>query len=548
MVNRIKNLSIAISVFFLIILIRLFYWQIIKGAEIKEKSVLQTYKLVKTVPQRGKILTSDNFPVVSNQVNYQLSIYKPSLKEDFDQIINKINSVKTDFITLNKDQIESFKNNQNQKWYTFPSLFTDKQVEQLNNPGLVFDRIDNRFYPEGELGRSIFGIIGKNSQGNSLGYGGLEAYYNKQLQGKPGYAWVSKDATGQTIFSQKGWQKTSNDGRDLITSINRSVQSIVEEKLKDGLEKYSADSGSITIIEPKTGAIIAMTSLESSFSATKSIEHNAVVSDLFEPGSVFKPLVVAMALEKKAIDTNYICEKCGSPRPIGQYTITNWNNETNPNSTLQDIIKNSDNIGMSYIISRLGLNNFQEYYTKLGLNQKTGIDLQGEAKNPTKNSWPEIDLATASFGQGIAVTQIKMLQMFNSIANDGYLVQPKILNYMDEKGKLIYSKPKEPVQVFSLDTTQKVKKILKYSVENGVVATMKPKNIEVCAKSGTAQVAVKGGYTDTQTIASYIGFSPCDNPKFTMIITIYNPRTSPWGSSTAAPMWYDLAKVIPNLI
>lgn len=546
--NRIKTISIFISIFFLILLSRLFYWQIIKGQEIKEKSTKQNYKLTKTIPQRGKILTSDNFPIVSNQINYQLSIYKPNLKEDLNQIFTKIGQINPEFILTNQKLIDDFKNKPNQKWLTFPTLFREEDIEKLNFPGLIFDRIDNRFYPENDLGKNIFGIIGKNIEGDRLGYGGLEAYYNKQLQGKPGYSWTSKDATGQTVLSKKGWQKPSVDGRNLVTSINRSIQSQAENVLKDGIEKFSADSGSISIIEPKTGAIIAMISLVSTSSATRSAQHNAVIADLFEPGSVFKPLIVSMALEKKSIDTNFICEKCNQSRTIGQYTITNWDNETHPNSSLQDIIKNSDNIGMSYIISRLGLTNFQDFYNKLGLNQKTGIDLQGEAKALTKNSWAEIDLATASFGQGIAVTQLKMLQLFNAIANDGFLVQPKIVNYMEENGKKIYSKNKEPIRVFSADTTQKIKNILKYSVENGVVSKFKSDNIEVCAKSGTAQVAVKGGYENSQTIASYIGFSPCQNPKYTMIITIYNPRTSPWGSSTAAPLWFDLAKIIPNLL
>lgn len=546
--NRIKTLSIFISIFFLILFFRLFYWQIIKGQEIKEKSVKQNYKLTKTIPERGKILTSDNFPIVGNQVNYQLSIYKPNLKDDINQTFTKIGEINPKFIADNQKTINDFKNNSNQKWLTFPTLFSQEESKKLNLDGLIFDRIDNRFYPESDLGKNIFGIIGKNNEGNRLGYGGLEAYYNKQLQGKPGYSWTSKDATGQTVLSKKGWQKPSVDGRDLATSINRSIQTQAENVLQNGIENFSADSGSISIIEPKTGAIIAMATLVSTSSATRSAQHNAVISDLFEPGSVFKPLIVSMALEKKSIDTNFICEKCGSSRPIGQYTITNWDNETHPNSSLQDIIKNSDNIGMSYIISRLGLSNFQFFYNKLGLNQKTGIDLQGEAKALTKTSWPEIDLATASFGQGIAVTQLKMLQLFNTIANDGFLVQPKIVNYMKENDKKIYPKIKESTQVFSSDTTQKVKKILKYSVENGVVSKFKPDNIEVCAKSGTAQVAIKGGYENSQTVASYIGFSPCDNPKYTMIVTIYNPRTSPWGSSTAAPLWFDLAKVIPNLL
>jgi cell division protein FtsI/penicillin-binding protein 2 len=301
-------------------------------------------------------------------------------------------------------------------------------------------------------------------------------------------------------------------------------------------------------MEPKTGAIIAMTSLSSTSSATTSSIRNPAISDLFEPGSIFKPIIVSMALDTKSIDTNYICTQCNRPNVIGKYFISNWNDELHPNSSLQNIIKNSDNIGMSHIISKLGLKNFLNYYQKLGLSQKTGIDLQGEAKPSLKTEWPEIDLATASFGQGIVVTQINMLQAFNTIANNGILVKPKVINYFTEGNKTIKNKNQKETKIFSDQTIKDIKSILKYSVENGVVNQFKPKNLEVCAKSGTAQIAIDGKYTDSSTIASYIGFSPCDNPKFTMIVTINNPKTSPWGSSTAAPIWYELASKLNDLL
>lgn len=255
-----------------------------------------------------------------------------------------------------------------------------------------------------------------------------------------------------------------------------------------------------------------------------------------------------MALDTKSINTDYVCTQCDRPHVIGQYNISNWDSETHPNSSLQDIIKNSDNIGMSYIIGKLGLKNFLSYYQKLGLSQKTGIDLQGEAKPSVKTEWPEIDLATASFGQGIVVTQVNMLQAFNTIANDGVLVKPKVANYLTENDKIIKNKNQTEIKVFSQETINDIKSILKYSVENGVVSKFKPQNLEVCAKSGTAQIAIDGKYTDSSTIASYIGFSPCNNPKFTMIVTINNPKTSPWGSSTAAPIWYELASKLNDLL
>ena len=546
--QRSKILSIALTFCFTLISFRLFYWQIIKGPELKEKAQSQAYKLEKINPERGKIYSSDNFPLVLNETIYQLSIYKPNLKDELDIVLNKIDQVLPDFKLNNNILIEKFKNNPNQKWLTFNSYFSQTQQEQLNLPGIEFQKIEKRFYPENLMAKDILGIISKNYQGSPIGYGGLEAFYQKQLRGKTGFIYAPQDATGKTILNKKTWSSESVNGRNIFTSINRSAQFYVEKLLQEGIDKFSADSGSITIMEPETGAIIAMASLSSTNSASISSIRNPAISDLFEPGSIFKPIIVSMALDSKAIDTDYVCTECNRPNVIGKYNISNWNNEFHANSSLQDIIKNSDNIGMSHIIKELGLKDFLKYYQKLGLNQKTGIDLQGEAKPSLKTEWPEIDLATASFGQGIVVTQINMLQAFNVIANDGLLVKPKVLNYFTEDDKIIKNKNQTETQIFSDQTIKDVKSILKYSVENGVVNQFRPKNLEVCAKSGTAQIAIGGSYTDSSTIASYIGFSPCDQPKFTMIVTINNPKTSPWGSSTAAPIWYELASKLNDLL
>ena len=536
--SRVKTVSFTLTFCFIFIICRFFYIQVIKGPELREKALTQTYKLEKTIPSRGKIFSSDDFPLVTNITSYKLSIYKPNLNQDLTQVFDKINQIYPQFNQENTKLIDLFKNNPNQKWLTFNSLFSEDEKNQINLPGLTFEKNEKRYYPEQSLAQSILGLVAKNDQGYDIGYGGLEGYYQKQLKGKTGFTWSPQDATGKAILTKKSWNSIAVDGQDLHTTLNRSVQYQVETELKKGVEKYNADSGSVTVIDSKTGGILAMTTFTATTSATPSATKINTISDLFEPGSIFKPLIVTMALDSKSISSDYICDKCDKPLTIGQYTITNHDNATHPNSSLKDIIKNSDNIGMSYIINQLGLEKFLNYFQKLGLNQKTGIDLQGESRPNVKSDWPDIDLATASFGQGIVVTQTGMLQAFNTIANNGILVKPHLL----------VNKDNNPKQIFNIESINEIKSILKYSVENGVVSIMKPKNLEVCAKSGTAQVAIKGGYTDSSTIASYIGFSPCNNPKFTMIVTINNPKSSPWGSSTAAPIWFELASKIDHLL
>lgn len=519
--KRSKTILITIYLCFIAILIRLFYWQIIKGQELRDQATSQIYRLNTIAPQQGNILSSDSFPLSLDYSYYSLSLYKPNFQTSLPDLLTQINSVEPKFATENAVLLDKF-NNPTQKWMEFITKFTHDQMLKLKNlSGLDFTEEHARLYPEKNMAINII----QN----------LERYYHRQISGQVGFSRSIIDGTGESLLTKKNWQKSEIDGQDIHTSLNRQIQFYSEASISDGVKKYNADSASIIIIKPQTGEILAMASYEATPSATSKITN---IANIFEPGSIFKPLVMTSALDSGNLKRDFICEKCNQPRVIGQYTINNWNNELHANSTLDDIIKNSDNIGMSYVIDQLGLNNFLDYFHRLKLDQKTGIELSGESISSPKTYWSDIDLATASFGQGIAVNQLQMIQAFNSIANNGKLVKV----HFNHDSKIDTS------TVFKEESIKQIKGILHYAVENSPVAQFKPKDMNVCAKSGTAQVAVLGGYTDSSTIGSYIGFSPCDNPKFTMIVTINNPRSSPWGSSTAAPIWFELAQKIEPLL
>jgi cell division protein FtsI/penicillin-binding protein 2 len=404
----------------------------------------------------------------------------------------------------------------------FITKFNRDQMLKLNTiSGVDFTSKQARIYPEKNLALDII----QN----------LERYYQRQISGQVGFSRSAVDGTGANLLTRKNWQKNEIDGQDIHTSLNRQIQLLSENALKEGVEKYQADSASIIIIKPQSGEIIAMASYQASPSASTKITN---IANIFEPGSIFKPLIMSAALDSGNLDRNFICQKCDRPRQIGQYTISNWDNSLHPDSTLDDIIKNSDNIGMSYVMDKLTINKFLDYFHRLKLDQKTGVELSGESISPPKTYWSDIDIATAAFGQGIAVNQLQMIQAFNSIANNGQLVKVH-LNQLS---------PVETSSVYKSSTIDQMKSILRYAVENSPVNQFRPKDMEVCAKSGTAQVSIQGVYDNSNTIGSYIGFSPCDSPKFTMIITIDNPRSSPWGSSTAAPIWFEMAQKLEPLL
>ena len=530
--TRLTTLTFAIIACFIVITFRFFYWQVIKSGQLRRDSMLQSYKIEINEPDKGLIYTNDIYPIAQNRTLYRLSIYKPNLKASLKDTIDLINNKKNDFIQVNQKAIEKFKSDDSIKWYTFSQDFSYEEQQSLLLPGLSFTSSTSRYYPEKDLAKPL--LIG------------LENYYKKLVSGKPGFFRLSKDALGNALLLDGNWQTQGFPGINLHLYLNRQLQNTTEEILKAGIEQYQADSGSITIMDPSTGGILAMASFSATASATPSAASNPIISRLFEPGSIFKPIVMAEALDLKSIRPDYVCTGCDRPKVVGGATVTNWDNATHPDSTLQDIIKNSDNIGMSYIIETIGLDRFLSFYQKIGLNQKSGIDLQGESKPLLKKKWSQIDLDTASFGQGIAITQLQMLTAFNTLANNGILVHPRMLDYTDNNTTINRPKALKTIAIYSPTTVALMKSILKYAVENGVVGKLKPKELEVCAKSGTAQIAINGSYSADNSVASYIGFSPCNNPKFSMIVTIDNPRTSPWGSSTAAPIWFQLASLISN--
>ncbi len=547
--NRPQILATSLKIIFIIITVRLFYWQILKGPDLKKQALTQTQKIEKILPQRGLIFSSDNFPLVINEDSYTLSIYKPNLKISLKETITQIDNIKPEFSLENGMLIDNFFKNDQQLWINFPTLFNQKETEALTLDGVSFQSTTSRYYPEDQLAKTIIGTIGQNQFGTQIGYGGLEAYYDKQLKGQTGFFKTAKNAVGDAILSQKTWQSKTINGRHLHTFLNRPIQFLIEQKLEQALKTYQAESGSIIVSLPATGSIIAMASFNAnaSTSAQAKTEQNWAISHLFEPGSIFKPLVAAIALDSRSIDLNYTCPKCNQARVIGQYSINNWDKKFHPDTNLKDTLKNSDNISMSFIIDQIGLETFLRYFKLLNLDRKTGIDLQGEAKPLAKTYWSALDLATASFGQGFALTQLQFLNAFNAIANNGYIIKPQVLDYFSENNHIIKSKTNKKVSVFSPQTSQQLKDILKYVIENSNLAKIKPENLEVCGKSGTAQIAQFGQYQNA-TMASFVGFSPCQEPRFSLIVTLLKPQTSPWGETTAAPLWFDIASRIPHLL
>jgi len=498
---------------------------------------------------RGTIFCSDNFPLVLSRRTYLLFL-KPNEMKDLEQSYEKISQ----FLPISQQSFLKAVSNKRISWYPLARK-VDSQIkerlESLKIEGIGFEPQWTRFYPEASMAAHLLGFVGSDDKGNERGYFGLEGYYDRELKGISGIRLQEKDLYGRPIVIGGGEEKKGEPGRDLYLYLDRAVQFLAEKELRQGLEKYQAVAGSVVVMNPWTGAILAMASLpsydlENFFEEDKNNFPNPVISFNFEPGSIFKPIVMAIAIDLGLVNQSTVCNSCSGPIKIGDYMIKTWNEKYYPDTTMTEIIQHSDNVGMVFVGRKIGIEKFLNYLEKFGFGGKTGIDLEGESASilRDKNHWQEIDLATASFGQGIAVTPIQLVRAIGALANGGKIVTPKVVEKIKEGDKIIKTPPSEERQVIRSITAKVITQMMVNAVEKGEAKWAKPPGYKIAGKTGTAQIPVAGHYDEEKTIASFVGFAPADDPKFVMLVTLREPKTSPWGSETAAPLWFKIAKGI----
>lgn len=538
---KIKFVFLLFIVFYLTIIVRLFFLQVIYSPANKSP-YLKTNKLY---PIRGRIYDQKNQSLVLNQNSYQLYI-EPKKVEDKDKLLHLL----SESLEMEEASI-SAKLDMSKYWVAIAGGLTQEQkdkIDKLNLKGIGFDYQTKRFYPEASLSAHILGFLGKDNQGEDVGYLGLEGFYDRDLRGLPGFVETERDILGRPILIGVQQRVEAEDGRDLILTIDKNVQEISKKRLLEGLDKYKAKKGCVITADPKTMAILSLVclpdyDLEKYYLFNENFYKNLAISDLYEPGSVFKPLIVAAALEEKKIKPNDTYNETGQIA-VGEYNIKTWNDKYEGKISMTRILEKSSNVGMVYIGEKLGNKKIYNYFEKFGLGQNTGIDLEGEASGylkPQKN-WYPIDYATVAFGQGIAITPIQMIRAFASIINGGYLMKPYLVQKIVSGNKIIEIKPKVERRIFSQMTSDIIKKMLISTIENAEAKWDRPKGYSIGGKTGTAQVPIKGHYDVSKTIASFIGFVPADNPKFLTFVVLYEPKSSPWGSETAAPLFFEIAK------
>jgi len=534
---RFKIIYIIFLILFMSVSMRLFYWQIVKGKELNEEASYQYKGSKKISASRGNIYANDGTWLAVMRTNWLLFAEKP-------KIINPkiIANTLEEILAEDKESLYAKLTRDNVVWIPIKHKITSLQkekIEKLRIDGLGFEPQETRYYPEGSQSAQLLGFVGKNNEGTDTGYFGLEGYYDISLTGKSGYQKREKDLKGAPLLSKELSEIVSIQGTDLYTYIDKRIQTMVEEKLKEASVQYGAKEGSVIIMDPKTGGILTMASYPSYdpsryYEFDGGLYKNPAISDTFEPGSVFKVIVMAAAFDAGVVEPDTKCDICDKALKVDKYFIETWDRKYRADSTMTDVIVHSDNVGMSFVAQKLGTDKMYEYLDKFGIGKLTGIDLQGESKVALrkKGTWNIVDLVTSSFGQGVATTPIQLVRAVGAIANNGYLVIPKVVK----------DKKTEKVQVISKDAAEKMTNIMIESSKYGESNWTNLKGFSIAGKTGTAQIPIAGHYDAERTIASFVGFAPANDPKFVMIVTLKEPQSSPWASETAAPLWYGIAK------
>lgn len=549
---RINFILIAFLVVGFLVEAKLFYWQVLAADKLVAAAQQQYWVSFEIPAQRGKILASDGFPLTTNKESFLAFASLPDLKQEPLKVAESLAPILSDKISEITSMIEQRLSRKDLVWVPLKHKISSEAkeaIEKLNLSGIGFEKEMSRSYPEGSGSAHLLGFVGSDLNGQEKGYFGLEGFYDLELKGRPGVLRREKDASGKPILVGEVKSEDKKDGRDIITNIDRSVQLLIEEKLNEGMRRYGAISGSIVVMNPKTGAILGMVSLpnydpQNYSQFEKTLYPNPIIASSYEPGSTFKVVVMAAALNEGVVDPETRCDQCSGPRQFGEYTIKTWNEKYYPNSTMREVIQHSDNVGMVFVAEKLGKDKLVDYLAKFGFGELTGIDLQEESSallRPQKE-WREIDQATASFGQGIAITPIQMLMAVGAIANQGQLMRPQMVKEVIGEQGPIEIKPEAKNKVISPAAARLMTEMMVNAVDNGEAKWAKPSGFKIAGKTGTAQIPVAGHYDKDKTIASFVGFAPAYNTKFVMLVTLQEPKTSPWGSETAAPLWFDIAK------
>ncbi|MDD3734935.1 MAG: penicillin-binding protein 2 [Candidatus Pacebacteria bacterium] len=553
---RIKFLFLFFLILFGVFVFRLYHFQIVKGEEYFKLAQNQQDTLQKISPKRGAIFFSDKKTCLARQEKCFTILIDP-LMVDIKNIEKSIELLGSN-LNLNTSQknrlIENIKEKRKEGLHYLKvsnekvSEIKKKEIQKLDISGIYFEEEGCRFYPQGELAAHLVGFY---SEGSNEGYYGVEGFYDSVLKGVEGKIKGKKDAYGRIIPNYSQVLKQVQDGDDLILTIDFSIQSLLESKLKELVEKYGPEAATGVIMNPKTGEILAMASLPNfnpnEYDKADEKSLNNVAMQAFEQGSIFKPITMAAGIEENVVNPQTTYEDKGFVT-IDNRQIYNWDRKGRGTANMIKVMEESLNTGAVFVEQKLGKEKFLNYIQKFGFGEKTGIDLQGESPGDIRNLFSprEIECANASFGQGFSATPVQILQAFSAIANGGKMVRPYVVKErITPSGKIIKTKTEVVASPISAETAARVSAMMVSVVKNGFGKKADVEGYLIAGKTGTAQVPDIGGYSSEVSTHTFISFAPALDPQFEIYIALLKQRNGQiFASDSIAPVVKDISSFL----
>lgn len=546
---------------FAAIIFRLFSLQVLNHGSYEAKAIIQQQGFQEISAVRGEIFMKDRyseddslslfFPAAINKDFYKVFAVPKEIQEKEESVeslsplLGIDSKILAEKIFKADDPYEPLKSKVDSG--------TAQQIKELDLKGIYLETETWRYFPADDFACHLLGFVQQSEGEQSKGQYGIEEYYQQDLAGKTGTARAEKDSKGQFISVSREIIQKAEDGADLVLTIDPNIQSFIEGKLKTAAQSWQVTSGTIVLMDVRTGAVKALANWPT-FNPNKYNEVNNInlfsnpaIHALYEPGSVFKPITMAAALDQGTVNPQTTYEDKGSVK-VGDRVIENALPGAEGIQNMIQVLEKSLNTGIVFVQQKLGKEKFRDYVEKFGFADKTGIDLRGEAKGNLSNlaTKGDVEFATAAFGQGIAVTPLELVTAFAAIANNGKMMKPylteKIIN---SKGKEKITKPQEIRQVISSETASRLTAMMVSVVKNGHAKRAGVAGYSIAAKTGTAQIPdfKSGGYSD-ETIHTLAGFFPAFDARFALLVKLEKPKSVRFAESTVAPVFGEIAKYV----
>ncbi|HEV8720319.1 MAG TPA: penicillin-binding transpeptidase domain-containing protein [Candidatus Binatia bacterium] len=543
--SRLGVAKILFLAMFLVIAGRAFQLQVLQGERLMRLGERQHLKEWIVLPKRGALLDRAGEPLALSMESQSVYArpHRVQGPEQLSQGLARILNLRTADV---KQKLTSDK----------PFVWIKRQVsspeaekiQALNPIGIGMFYEPNRYYPQNQLAGQLIGFVGRDSEGLE----GLELKYNDYIRGEAGSSVTERDALGRRVLVQGVEGLRIPPGSDVHLTLNTSIQHIAEKELEATILKYRAKSGVAIVMEPFTGEVLALANYPAfdpnNYSKQSADQRrNRAVTDSFEPGSTFKTILAAAALEEGVVGKEdlFYCE-------MGKYPYAGKViHDTHPHGWLSfaKILQVSSNIGFTKVAQKLKKDRYYRYIEKFGFGQVTGIDVPGEVPGLLRKpeSWSAIDLATHAFGQGISATPLQMVTAYAAIANGGFLMRPYVTRrVVSPQGEIVLEiQPHVVRRVISEKTARLLASILKDVTNEGGTGVMaNVDGFEVAGKTGTAQKAdpVHGGYAAKKRVASFVGFVPANDPRLVALVLIDEPEVNVYGGVVAAPAFRNIAQ------